>query len=323
MQPLPEHAILYCAGQSTPQNNYAGYYHVLINHRPDLADEAYEFSMAPNIMKVSLSRPHDAASHRKGREESTIFFHYKDSDKQGFVKIIDKSNVFRAHYKKEDDNTIHSIQVYVIQDIAQHKSTLFPRALLKRTHNVDIVQIRGILPYPPLVYHEPLMEVDPVFARPIVMGQEPPPPLPHPVVAPRLEQFRAGQQRLVERARAHRQERLVEQAQVHQQQRLVQRIQNLQQNIQHMGREINRMQNPNPNPAPTLPKLLPYVAKLLAEGAIAKEETCGISYEPLTLGNTSVLFCGHYFATNSYKMHIQTAGHKCPACMQPSLAVEV
>ncbi len=323
MQPLPEHAILYCAGQTTPQNNYAGYYHVLINHRPDLADEAYEFSMAPNIMKVSLSRPHDAASHRKGREESTIFFHYKDSDKQGFVKIIDKSNVFRAHYKKEDDNTIHAIQVYVIQDIAQHKSALFPRALLKRTHNVDIVQIRAILPYPPLVYHEPLMEVDPVFARPIVMGQEPPPPLPHPVVAPRLEQFRAGQQRLVERARAHRQERLVEQAQVHQQQRLVQRIQNLQQNIQHMGREINRMQNPAPNPAPALPKLLPYVAKLLAEGAIAKEETCGISYEPLALGNTSVLFCGHYFATNSYKMHIQTAGHKCPACMQQSLAVEV
>ncbi len=308
MQPLPEHAILYCAGQSTPQNNYAGYYHVLINHRPDLADEAYEFSMAPNIIKVSLSRPHDAASHRKGREESTILFHYKDSDKQGFVKIIDKSNIFRARYKKEDDNTIHAIQVYVIQDIAQHKSALFPRALLKRTHNVDIVQIRGILPYPPIVYHEPLMQVDPVFARPIVMGQEPPPP---PPPHPRLEQFRADQQRLVE------------QAQVHQQQRLVQRIQNLQQNIQHMGREINRMQNPAPNPNPALPQLLPYVAKLLAEGAIAKEETCGISYEPLALGNTSVLFCGHYFATNMYKMHVQTTGHKCPACMQPSLAVEV
>lgn len=304
MQPLPEHAILYCAGQSTPQNNYAGYYHVLINHRPDLADEAYEFSMAPNIMKVSLSRSHDAASHRKGCEESTILFHYKDSDKQGFVKIIDKSNIFRARYKKEDDNTIHPIQVYVIQDIAQHKSALFPRALLKRTHNVDIVQIRGILPYPPLVYHEPLMQVDPVFAHPIIMGQEPPPPPPrHP--HPRLEQFRADQQRLVEQARAH------------QQQRLVQRVQNLQQNIQHVQREINQVR------PPALPKLLPYVAKLLAEGAIAKEETCGISYEPLALGNTSVLFCGHYFATNSYKMHIQTAGHKCPACMQPSLAVEV
>lgn len=311
---LPEHAILYCAGQSTPQNNYAGYYHVLINHRPDLTDEAYEFSMAPNIIKVSLSRPHDAASHRKGREESTILFHYKDSDKQDFVKIIDKSNVFRARYKKEDDNTIYPIQVYVIQDIAKHKSKIFPHTLLKRTHNVDIVQIRCILPYPPLVYHEPMMQVDPVFARPIIMGQgiieriqnaQEPPPVP--VVAPRLDEFRADPQRLVEHARAH------------QQVRLVQRIENLQQNIQEAQQQINLMQNPAPN----LPKLLPYVAKLIVEGAIANEEECGISYEPLTLGNTSVLFCGHYFATNMYKMHVQTAGHKCPACMQASLAVEV
>jgi hypothetical protein len=317
MQPLPEHAILYCAGQSTPQNNYAGYYHVLINHRPDLTDEAYEFSMAPNIIKVSLSRPHDAASHRKGREESTILFHYKDSDKQSFVKIIDKSNVFRAHYKKEDDNTIHTIKVYVIQDIAKHKSKIFPRALLKRTHNVDIVQIRCVLPYPPLVYHDPLMEVDPVFARPIIMGQEPQ-PFPH----PRLEQYHVDQQFFAGRVQDIPQQ-LVEQVRAHQQQRLVQRIQNLQQNIQHAQQQINIMQNPAPNPTPTLPKLLPYVAKLIAEGAIAKEETCGISYEPLTLGNTSVLFCGHYFETNMYKMHVQTTGHKCPACMQSSMAVEV
>ena len=323
---LPQHALLYCPGFATPQNEYAGYFHVCINPLPEIDENAYEISMAPGLIKVSLRWNHENAAHAGPRHHiihHPVFLHYKDSLKQGFVTLIERTQLYGAIYKK-DDGAIEPMNTYNIQDFCAHKGKLFPRGLLRRTHNVDIVQIRGMLPYKPLVYHEALVPV--ANEHPIVRGgliqqvvaaqdddiqeivEDPvPAPQPRPPHLPPVQQVlahRAQQQRIQRREenRARQQRRLQE--------------------IQH---QLVRMIEPQhqPQPQPKLEQLLPYVAKLIAEGAIAKEETCGISYEPLAMGNISVLYCGHYYATNFYKMHVQTAGHKCPACMRPSMAMEV
>lgn len=319
---LQQHALLYCPGFATPQNDYAGYFHVCIRPLPELDQNAYEISMAPGILKISLRWNHENAAHAGPRHHiihHPVFLHYKDSVKQEFVTLFERTELYGAKYKK-DDGTIETINTYSIQDFAAHKGKLFPRGLLRRTHNVDIVQIRGMLPYKPLVYHEALVPV--ANERPIVRGG-----LIQQVLEAQNEEDEIVevQQRPPHLARA--QEILANRRR----EEVIQRMQEARQFI----REANRRRNqaiqqqrvhmiPQPQPQqPKLEQLLPYVAKLIAEGAIAKEETCGISYEPLTMGNISVLYCGHYYATNVYKMHTQTAGHKCPACMRPSAPVEV
>ena len=319
---LQQHALLSCPGFATPQNDYAGYFHVCIRPLPELDQNAYEISMAPGILKISLRWNHENAAHAGPRHHiihHPVFLHYKDSVKQEFVTLFERTQLYGAKYKK-DDGTIETINTYSIQDFAAHKGKLFPRGLLRRTHNVDIVQIRGMLQYKPLVYHEALVPLG--NERPIVRGG-----LIQQVLEAQNEEDEIVevQQRPPHLARA--QEILANRRR----EEVIQRMQEARQFI----REANRRRNqaiqqqrvhmiPQPQPQqPKLEQLLPYVAKLIAEGAIAKEETCGISYEPLTMGNISVLYCGHYYATNVYKMHTQTAGHKCPACMRPSAPVEV
>lgn len=320
---LPQHALLYCPGFATPQNEYAGYFHVCIRPLPELDQNAYEISMAPGILKISLRWNHENAAHAGPRHHiihHPVFLHYKDSVKQEFVTLFERTQLYGAKYKKED-GTIESINTYSIQDFAAHKGKLFPRGLLRRTHNVDIVQIRGMLPYKPLVYHEALVPV--ANERPIVRGG-----LIQQVLEAQNEEDEIVevQQRPPHLARA--QEILANHVREMAEQRRIQRREENRAREQHrlqaIQRHLARIIEPQPQPQPPkLEQLLPYVAKLIAEGAIAKEETCGISYEPLTMGNISVLYCGHYYATNVYKMHTQTAGHKCPACMRPSVPVEV
>lgn len=332
---LPRHALLYCPSFATPQNEYAGYFHVCIRPLPEIDENAYEISMAPGLLKVSLRWNHENAAHNGPRHHiihHPVFLHYKDSLKQGFVTLIERTQLYGAKYKKEDGN-IDSINTYNIQDFAAHKAKIFPRGLLRHTHNVDIVQIRGMLLYKPLVYHEALVPV--ANERPIVRGgliqqvveaqnnddvEDPvPAPQPRPPHLPPVQQVLAhrAQQQLVNHARAIEAQRHVQRREENHQ-RQQHRLQEIQRQFVHMIEPQHQ-----PQPQPQLEQLLPYVAKLIAEGAISKQETCGISYEPLTMGNISVLYCGHYYATNVYKIHAQTAGHKCPACMRPSAPVEV
>ncbi len=64
-------------------------------------------------------------------------------------------------------------------------------------------------------------------------------------------------------------------------------------------------------------KLSSFVATIVAREAVAREDTCPITMEPLVLGKIGVLHCGHCFEAGAIKQSLRRCT-MCPTCREES-----
>lgn len=86
-------------------------------------------------------------------------------------------------------------------------------------------------------------------------------------------------------------------------------------------REERRARPPAPAPVPVAPTPVPkFVANALIRDAVAKNDTCPITMEPLTAETTAVTHCFHLFERNAIATWLASdAGHACAVCKTPTV----
>jgi len=69
---------------------------------------------------------------------------------------------------------------------------------------------------------------------------------------------------------------------------------------------------------PKLFEMPKHINKLIVMDAMSKEDSCSITFEPLTLTNTSIVSCFHMFDYEAIKKWYETeSDHPCPLCRKP------
>lgn len=71
------------------------------------------------------------------------------------------------------------------------------------------------------------------------------------------------------------------------------------------------------------PEISAYVAKQLYDLAVMRKETCPITAEEFSAGNTAVMPCGHLFMQMAIEESFKKELHKCPWCRQHGIPTYV
>lgn len=77
-----------------------------------------------------------------------------------------------------------------------------------------------------------------------------------------------------------------------------------------------RRQSPPPQPTSVAPAIPKHILQVFVDAAIAKEETCPITLDPLTRATAACLPCGHLVDHESLKRAVQER-KCCPVCRTP------
>lgn len=80
---------------------------------------------------------------------------------------------------------------------------------------------------------------------------------------------------------------------------------------------LGEMENVEKDDEESIKKLSSFVATIVAREAVAREDTCPITMEPLVLGKIGVLHCGHCFDAESIKKSLRRCT-MCPTCRDES-----
>lgn len=80
---------------------------------------------------------------------------------------------------------------------------------------------------------------------------------------------------------------------------------------------LGEMENVEKDDEESIKKLSSFVATIVAREAVAREDTCPITMEPLVLGKIGVLHCGHCFDADSIKKSLRRCT-MCPTCRDES-----
>jgi hypothetical protein len=80
---------------------------------------------------------------------------------------------------------------------------------------------------------------------------------------------------------------------------------------------LGEMENVEKDDEESFKKLSSFVATIVAREAVAREDACPITMEPLVLGKIGVLHCGHCFDAESIKKSLRRCT-MCPTCRDES-----